>query len=137
MDEESRLKKYNNYDKCKINYLKNKDNKKLEKLKLAKKNIEEIETIDNGVIELDDYKPYPNYNNSNFIQEISDKKEFYYNKNKFDKDNNPSDTQKFILSNHQIFLKNFMNDKTPYKGLLLFHGVGTGKTCSAVSIAEF
>ena len=136
MNEESRLKKYNNYDKCKINYLKNKDNKKLEKLKVAKKNIEEIETIDNGVIELDDYKPYPNYNNSNFIQEISDKKEFYYNKNKFDKDNNPCDTQKFILSNHQIFLKNFMNDKTPYKGLLLFHGVGTGKTCSAVSIAE-
>tara|TARA_B100001109_G_C18780036_1_gene434916 strand:+ start:877 stop:993 length:117 start_codon:yes stop_codon:yes gene_type:complete len=37
MDEESRLKKYNNYDKCKINYLKNKDNKKLEKLKVAKK----------------------------------------------------------------------------------------------------
>ena len=104
MNEESRLKKYNNYDKCKINYLKNKDNKKLEKLKVAKKNIEEIETIDNGVIELDDYKPYPNYNNSNFIQEISDKKEFYYNKNKFDKDNNPCDTQKFILSNHQIFL---------------------------------
>ena len=76
MNEESRLKKYNNYDKCKINYLKNKDNKKLEKLKVAKKNIEEIETIDNGVIELDDYKPYPNYNNSNFIQEISDKRNF-------------------------------------------------------------
>ena len=29
-----------------------------------------------------------------------------------------------------------MYDKTPYKGLLLYHGVGTGKTCSAVTIAE-
>ena len=29
-----------------------------------------------------------------------------------------------------------MNNKTPYKGLLLYHGVGTGKTCSAVTVAE-
>ena len=42
----------------------------------------------------------------------------------------------FELGNHQILLKNFINNKTPYKGLLIYHGVGTGKTCSAVSISE-
>ena len=25
---------------------------------------------------------------------------------------------------------------TPYNGLLLFHGVGVGKTCSSITIAE-
>ena len=33
-------------------------------------------------------------------------------------------------------LKNFMNKRTPYKSLLIFHGVGVGKTCSAVKISE-
>ena len=29
-----------------------------------------------------------------------------------------------------------MSNKTPYNGLLLFHGTGTGKTCTGISIAE-
>ena len=44
--------------------------------------------------------------------------------------------QKMSLFNHQAFLKNFMTPNTPYSGLLLLHGTGTGKTCSAVQIAE-
>ena len=33
-------------------------------------------------------------------------------------------------------MKNFINDKTPYNGILVFHGVGVGKTCSAVNISS-
>lgn len=33
----------------------------------------------------------------------------------------------FKLRPHQAFLSNFINPETPYKGLLLYHGVGTGK----------
>jgi hypothetical protein len=40
------------------------------------------------------------------------------------------------LFNHQAFLKSFMTPNTPYTGLLLLHGTGTGKTCTAVNIAE-
>ena len=29
-----------------------------------------------------------------------------------------------------------MQDGSPYRGLMLYHGLGTGKTCSAISIAE-
>ena len=36
----------------------------------------------------------------------------------------------------QRIVSRFMSPMTPYMGLLLFHGVGVGKTCSAVSIAE-
>jgi len=42
----------------------------------------------------------------------------------------------FILSPHQIFVKNFLSQHTPYNGLFLFHGLGTGKTCSAIGISE-
>ena len=42
----------------------------------------------------------------------------------------------FELGNHQRLLYNFMNKNTPYKSLLIFHGVGVGKTCSAVKISE-
>ena len=42
----------------------------------------------------------------------------------------------FRLQNYQQFVRNYISPATPYKGLLLFHGVGSGKTCSAVQIAE-
>ena len=29
-----------------------------------------------------------------------------------------------------------MNHKTPYKSLVIFHGVGVGKTCSAINISK-
>ena len=35
-----------------------------------------------------------------------------------------------------MFVRNFMSFQTPYNGLLLYHGLGTGKTCSAISVCE-
>ena len=37
---------------------------------------------------------------------------------------------------HQRLIANFINPHTPYNGLLLVHEMGTGKTCSAVAVAE-
>jgi len=42
----------------------------------------------------------------------------------------------FELLPHQAFVRNFLSFRTPYNGLLLFHGLGTGKTCSAISVTE-
>ena len=42
----------------------------------------------------------------------------------------------FELEPHQMFIKNFMSFQTPYNSLLVFHGLGTGKTCSAIGVAE-
>lgn len=44
--------------------------------------------------------------------------------------------REFLLSPSQLVVKNFMAPGTPYNGLLLYHGVGVGKTCSAVTVAE-
>ena len=46
------------------------------------------------------------------------------------------DSQEFELLPHQAFVRNFLSFRTPYNGLLLFHGLGTGKTCSAISVTE-
>jgi hypothetical protein len=44
--------------------------------------------------------------------------------------------QVFELTPVQRLVSRFMHPLTPYMGLLLFHGVGVGKTCAAVTIAE-
>ena len=43
---------------------------------------------------------------------------------------------KFVPYNYQNLLKNFMNKNSPYKGILLYHGLGSGKTCTSITIAE-
>lgn len=42
----------------------------------------------------------------------------------------------FELTPVQRVVSRFLHPLTPYQGMLLFHGVGVGKTCSAVTIAE-
>ena len=42
----------------------------------------------------------------------------------------------FELTSVQRLVSRFMHPRTPYMGLLMFHGVGVGKTCAAVTIAE-
>ena len=46
------------------------------------------------------------------------------------------DNPEFELLNHQLFVKSFISYSTPYRGILLYHGLGSGKTCSAIGIAE-
>ena len=40
------------------------------------------------------------------------------------------------LTNSQKFVSRFFNPSSIYKGILLWHSVGTGKTCSAIAIAS-
>ena len=61
-----------------------------------------------------------------------------YNVNK-SIDNDIEDENKysfFKLSNAQKILRNFMSFNTNYRNLLLIHGTGVGKTCTAITIAE-
>lgn len=52
------------------------------------------------------------------------------------KEKNSCDSVDFKLAPYQIFLKNYISNDTPYNSILIYHGTGTGKTCSAVGIAE-
>jgi hypothetical protein len=42
----------------------------------------------------------------------------------------------FELLPHQKLVSQYLSIDTPYRGLLLYHGLGSGKTCSAIAIAE-
>ena len=40
------------------------------------------------------------------------------------------------LKVYQVLIQSYLGLDTPYRGLLVYHGLGTGKTASAVSLAE-
>ena len=44
--------------------------------------------------------------------------------------------RKFKLQPPQKFVSNYINPRTPYRSLLVYHRIGAGKTCSAIQIAE-
>lgn len=44
--------------------------------------------------------------------------------------------REFSLMTHQAIVRDYMNLYTPYRGLLIYHGLGAGKTCSSIAIAE-
>lgn len=37
---------------------------------------------------------------------------------------------------HQTIVRDYLAMETPYRGLLLYHGLGSGKTCSSIAVAE-
>ena len=47
-----------------------------------------------------------------------------------------NDSSTFSLLIHQKIVRDYINIYTPYRGLLLYHGLGSGKTCSSIAIAE-
>lgn len=84
---------------------------------------------------------YPSLNDPKFIVKIAEKKEFHdHTYDGSQKDiRSHADTlcdASFELAPHQLFVKNYLSFQTPYNSLLLYHQLGTGKTCSAIGICE-
>ena len=46
------------------------------------------------------------------------------------------DDAPFSPMSHQKIVRDYMSKYSPYRGILLFHGLGSGKTCSSIAIAE-
>jgi len=88
----------------------------------------------------DDSFLYPEYADPLFNIKIAEKQEF--NNTKYDgnididiKDDTFCHSQ-FEIAPHQQFVRNYLSFNTPYNSLLLYHGLGSGKTCSAIGICE-
>lgn len=43
---------------------------------------------------------------------------------------------KMELMTHQAIIRDYISVFTPYRGLLVYHGLGAGKTCASIAIAE-
>lgn len=74
----------------------------------------------------------------NFINSLFEpyKRELENNTNNISCDNIGNTSSDFSLLTHQKIVRDYMNLYTPYRGLLLYHGLGSGKTCTSIAIAE-
>jgi hypothetical protein len=87
---------------------------------------------------------YPDPDDPTFAGRLYQKREFYESRaiaasvadGSIDACTSSAAEAVFELTPVQRLVSRFMHPLTPYLGLLLFHGVGVGKTCSAVTIAE-
>jgi DNA polymerase III delta prime subunit len=89
-------------------------------------------------IDMGDYQYYPLIDDPNFEKLIYKKQEFHESiipeeTRTITEICNPSEFRPFPQQN---FIKNFINPNTPYNGLLIYHGTGVGKTCTAITVAE-
>jgi hypothetical protein len=74
----------------------------------------------------------------NFINSLFEpyKQEFQQNKENVTCETIGKKDGDFSLLTHQKIVRDYMNLYTPYRGLLLYHGLGSGKTCTSIAIAE-
>ena len=52
------------------------------------------------------------------------------------RDTEGTETKPGELFPYQKLVRDYLTIETPYRGLLLYHGLGSGKTCSAIAVAE-
>lgn len=74
----------------------------------------------------------------NFINSLFEpyKRELEENKESISCDTIGKSSGDFSLLTHQKIVRDYLNLYTPYRGLLLYHGLGSGKTCTSIAIAE-
>ena len=74
----------------------------------------------------------------NFINSLFEpyRKELQENKESISCDIIGKTSTNFSLLTHQKIVRDYMNLYTPYRGLLLYHGLGSGKTATSIAIAE-
>lgn len=77
---------------------------------------------------------YPFLYDKNFNNDIYNKQEF--NKYKESMIETLYNKGEFVKTKTQNIVSTYISPNTPYNGILLYHGVGTGKTCAAISISE-
>ena len=81
---------------------------------------------------------YPDVEDPNFVARLLKKAEFADTVSlPTDSSTDPcSSGPDFEVTPVQRFVANFMHPSTPYMSMLLYHGVGVGKTCAAIQAAE-
>jgi len=84
---------------------------------------------------------YPSLDDPAFAANISRRKEFFDTRYEGGRRDVVAEADRlcnaeFELAPHQVFVRNFLSLETPYNGMLLYHGLGSGKTCSGIGVAE-
>jgi superfamily II DNA or RNA helicase len=112
---------------------------KYKKIKLVLQQPDLVPNPDRAVHPADVFL-YPDFSDPLFNIKIAEKLEF--NNTKYDGNielDITDDTfchSQFEIAPHQQFVRNYLSFNTPYNSMLLYHGLGSGKTCSALGICE-
>ena len=87
---------------------------------------------------------YPELDDPDFTEYITNMEEFnifsipessnYSNKEEFEKKSD--EMCQFEKTYYQHFVSQYLSKRSPYRGILLYHGLGSGKTCSAIGVCE-
>ena len=89
--------------------------------------------------QLPQYKPdvvkassYYLNNRTQFIQRIND----LFRKYSENGQDNGGNSETFDLLHHQKVVRDYLDIVTPYRGLLVYHNLGTGKSCTSIAVTE-
>lgn len=84
-----------------------------------------------------EYDYYPEFKDNKFYEKFTKRKEYWLNRQRSIAQKCSTDEdQVFQLMPQQKLLPKVISPNSPYKNLLIFQGVGIGKTCTALQIAE-
>ena len=125
-----------NMDACRENYHSKKCNRfLLKKEGQERKELSKYPTANSYL--------YPSLDDPKFNLKISQKEEFYDTQYDGEIHEDIKERAEEVIANasfelqpHQAFVKNYMSLQTPYNSILLYHGLGTGKTYSAIGVCE-
>jgi hypothetical protein len=87
---------------------------------------------------------YPEHGDPEFVSKLMRLKEYQIFKipetgilsNEEEFDDHTKQVCKNFDKLHQHFVEHYLSQRSPYRSLLLYHSLGVGKTCSAITIAE-
>ena len=91
-----------------------------------------LQDIDSDIISPDKYVWYKNPKFNEFVSTTFEK----YRKVDIKKESCDVSSIQMELFSHQKFIRDYMQYKSPYRGLLVYHGLGVGKTCTSIAAAE-
>lgn len=88
---------------------------------------------------------YPQHGDPAFADTLVNMKEYqvykapplpvFNTKDEFD-DQSTTFCSSFEKATYQHFIQHYLSRRSPYRSVLLYHGLGVGKTCSAITVAE-
>jgi SNF2 family DNA or RNA helicase len=106
----------------------------------------QIRKIEENMITTEEFVPYYDKRFPDWItqtyqsykKEADKKRRVSNNKNINNKNNNSNSADTgFTPFSHQKLVRDYMaSPMSPYRGLLLYHGLGSGKTCASIMISE-
>ena len=84
---------------------------------------------------------YPDLRDPDFLPKLIKKREFLESKQKTVKESLSEgdkcrSSEDFEINPVQRFVSRVISPRTPYNSFLLYHGVGVGKTCAAITVCE-